>query len=61
MAFYTEIECDSCNTSITRGTIVTKGEMVRTARSRGWSVGKYHLCPTCRKERNRLKKKGLIN
>ena len=61
MAFCTEIVCDACATCITRGTIVTKGGMIRDARTRGWSIGKYHLCPECRKKRRQLIKENWLN
>ena len=39
MGFCTEIVCDGCSMCITRGTIMTKGNMIRIARKQGWSVG----------------------
>lgn len=61
MGFCTEIVCDVCASCITRGTIVTKGNMIKIARKNGWSVGKYHLCPDCKKKRSQLIKDGWLN
>ena len=60
MGFCTEIVCDACSNCLTRGRIVTKGSMVRMARGQGWSVGKYHLCPDCKKIRRKLIKDGWL-
>ena len=60
MGFYTEIVCEGCSTCITIGSIATKGSMRRIARKNGWSVGKYHLCPDCRKNRKKLVKEGWL-
>ena len=60
MAFCTEIICDACASCITIGTIATKGSMVRTARKQGWSIGKYALCPECKKKRKQLIKDGWL-
>ena len=56
----TEIVCDVCALCITRQTIVTKGDMIKIARKNGWSVGKYHLCPDCKKIRGQLIKDGWL-
>lgn len=61
MGFCTEMVCDVCTTCITRTTIMTKKDMIRIARNQGWSVGKYHLCPDCKKKRSQLIKDGWLN
>lgn len=60
MAFCTEIVCDACGICITKNTLRTKGQMIHIARQEGWSIGKYHLCPECRKRRRLLIKEGWI-
>lgn len=60
MAFCTEIVCDGCSNCITRGTLVTKGHMISYARECGWSIGKYHLCPACKKNRKKLIAEGWL-
>lgn len=61
LAFCTEIVCDGCSNTITRGTIVTKGRMIQLARSEGWSVGKFALCPDCKQKRRQLIKEGWLS
>lgn len=61
MGFCTEIVCDACSVCITRGAIESKGHMISLARKQGWSVGKYHLCPECKKKRIQLIKDGWLN
>lgn len=61
MAFCTEIVCDACSDCITKGRLCTKGQMIRNARDQGWSIGKYHLCPECKKKRKQLIKEGWLN
>ena len=60
MAFCSEIVCDGCGVSISIMRIATKGEMIRLARSDGWSVGKWELCPDCRRKKAELLKNGWI-
>ena len=63
MSFETDIYCDGCGEVIfycAHDSVSTKGGMIRQARKQGWSIGKYHLCPKCKKNRTKLKKEGWI-
>lgn len=60
MSFATEINCDACGELIHVSGIATKKKMLAKARSAGWSMGKYHLCEICRKNRAKLKAEGWI-
>lgn len=63
MSFEVDIHCDGCGETIYichHDRVVTKGLMIRKARKHGWSIGKYHLCPECRKKRNKLKAEGWL-
>ncbi len=60
MAFCTEIVCDGCSFYITKSRILSKEQMIHIAREAGWSIGKYHLCPECRKKRHQLIKDGWL-
>lgn len=42
------IICDKCGERIS-WEHVGKTHVIRFARMRGWSIGKKHLCPNCRK------------
>ena len=59
--FETTIICDGCGGVISYAQIVNKTGMTMTARKKGWSIGKYHLCPECKKKRSQLKKEGRLN
>lgn len=61
MAFATEIYCDGCYKVIKNPGICTKGYMIRSARNKGWSIGKWHLCPYCKNHKKKLKEKGYIS
>lgn len=61
MAMATEMYCDGCNKVIHHDSIRTKGSMIRSARKQGWSVGKWDLCPYCRKNKKKLKEQGYIH
>lgn len=50
MSFCTEIVCDGCCDCITIGKICTESQMIHNARANNWSIGKYHLCPECKKK-----------
>lgn len=45
----TSIICDRCGCSFSLHNIVPKYLIIDFARENSWSVGKYHLCPDCRK------------
>lgn len=60
MSFCTEIVCDGCCDCITIGKICTKSQMIHNARANNWSIGKYHLCPECKKKRKQLIKDGWL-
>lgn len=49
MAVYAVIECDRCGEKIWYNHI-GKTHILRWSRENGWSIGKKHLCPYCRKE-----------
>ena len=61
MGFCTEVVCDGCADVIHRNRILSKGLITRIARKEGWSIGKYTLCPKCKKNRAKLKKDGWLN
>lgn len=63
MSFELDIHCDACGNTLyycSHTNVPTKGFMIRQARKSGWSVGKYHLCPECKKNISKLKKEGMI-
>lgn len=46
--------CDECGDQITyektsKEWLPSKMQLIRFARKRGWTVGKYILCPDCRR------------
>lgn len=45
----TAIQCDGCGLEMFFNSIVSKWLIVNIARKEGWSVGKWHLCPKCKK------------
>lgn len=59
--FETAIICDGCGGAIAYADNVHKCILVMIAREKGWSIGKYHLCPDCKKMRKKLKKDGVLN
>lgn len=63
MSFEVDIHCDACGDTVyycSHYNVITKGRMIKHAREHGWSIGKYHLCPDCKKKRNKLKAEGLL-
>lgn len=60
MSFKTSICCDGCGDSLYCMDILTKQYITSSAREFGWSVGKYHLCPECKKKRAALIKEGYL-
>lgn len=58
MSFETAVHCDGCGDTIFICQIVPKWLITEKARESGWSMGKYHLCPECKKKRGQLKKDG---
>lgn len=61
MSFETAVHCEGCGDTYYICDIVPKRLMVKKARDYGWSIGKYHLCPECKKKRSQLKKEGWLN
>lgn len=53
--YQTVIECDDCGESWSEAA-TTQNEMIKLARSKGWSYGKRILCPHCKIERKRNSK-----
>jgi len=48
------IECDACGEGLLwRNYSISKTRMEYIARRKGWSIGKQHLCPKCRKSRKK--------
>lgn len=60
MALATEMYCDGCGEIRHFNSCIGRTVMERMARKDGWSVGKYHLCPVCRKNKKQLIKDGWI-
>lgn len=60
MSFETTIHCDGCGEPLYWSKIISKASVVARARKDGWSIGKNHLCPECRKKKSKLKKEGWI-
>ena len=50
----TSICCDKCGKQLTYLTAVGSTCMKSLARKGGWSVGKQHLCPNCRKKKRSM-------
>lgn len=50
MAVYAVIECDRCGKTSWYGHI-GKTYILKWSRENGWSIGKQHLCPNCRKKK----------
>lgn len=61
MALATEMYCDGCGEIRHYSGCVTKSLMQRLARKDGWSIGKYDLCPECRKKKSQLIKEGWLS
>ena len=51
MGLHTRIECDECQGAMIFNGISTKKTVILVARTKGWSVGKKILCPTCRNKK----------
>jgi Fe2+ or Zn2+ uptake regulation protein len=60
MALATEMYCDGCGEIRHFNNCIGKVAMERWARQDGWSIGKYHLCPECRKKKSQLIKEGWL-
>jgi len=60
MSLCTEIYCDGCGVGLRYSGCIGKTHIQRWARKDGWSIGKYDLCPDCKKNRKQLKKDGWI-
>lgn len=60
MSYETAVHCDGCGDTLYFLNIIPKWLIISKARESGWSMGKYHLCHECRKNRNKLKKEGWL-
>ena len=60
MGFISGICCDGCGLEMYFESIEPKYMIVDRARKNGWSVGKLHLCPQCRKNKKELKKEIVL-
>lgn len=49
--FETSIYCDKCKKGFSFLKIEPKWFMVQEARDQGWTIGKMHLCPDCKRRR----------
>ena len=54
--FETSIYCDKCGSGFYFPNIETKKFMAATAKEKGWTIGKIHLCPKCNGKKNRRTK-----
>lgn len=48
--FETSIFCDKCGCGFSFPEVEPKWFMTETAREKGWTIGKRHLCPNCNKK-----------
>lgn len=55
--FETSIYCDKCGSGYSFPDIEPKYFMIKIVREKGWTVGKKHLCPNCRKWNRRTGEK----
>ena len=60
MGFITGIQCDGCGLEMFFASIEPKWLLVDRARKEGWSIGKWNLCPECKKHRRELAKDGML-
>lgn len=60
MGFITGIQCDGCGLEMFFASIEPKWLITDRARKEGWSIGKWHLCPECKKHRRELIKDGTL-
>lgn len=52
--FYVEVMCDKCGeTTANCSRHVPKWLLVKIARENGWTMGKKHLCPKCKKKKSK--------
>lgn len=64
MSFELDIHCDVCGETVfycSQNRVPGKYPMIRMARNKGWSIGKYHLCPGCKKKRRQLIADGRLS
>lgn len=59
--FETNMICDNCGDGFQFQSIKSKWFMIKTARIMGWSVGKKHLCPNCRKWDRRVGDRNVVD
>lgn len=62
MSISTEMHCDACGELLFKHGAVGRVYMEKKARKEGWQIGKYHLCPKCKKKGiSQLKKEGWLS
>jgi len=61
MARATEMYCDGCGKIRHYSGCVCNIHMEKLARKDGWSIGKWDLCPDCKKQKQKLKREGWIH
>lgn len=52
--FWSGITCDGCGQQLVYGNIMPQNRLIVLARQERWSIGKYHLCPSCKKKMKEL-------
>ncbi len=52
MSFFSGFACDECGVRHGLFGVYAASQLTAIARRGGWTVGKQHLCPKCRKKEN---------
>ncbi len=55
MAIETYIYCDKCGDGYAWHTAMNTTRAVMLMRQKGWTVGKYWLCPNCKRRKEKKK------
>lgn len=58
--FWSGITCDGCGLQQQSHIIMPKNRLIVLAKQEGWSIGKYHLCPFCKKKMKELIEGGYL-
>ena len=58
--FWSGITCDGCGQQLAYANIMPKNRLIVLARQEKWSIGKYHLCPSCKKKMKELIEGGYL-
>jgi NAD-dependent SIR2 family protein deacetylase len=53
MGFIANVYCDKCGARYTNSSYYLKKDVVRHMRRQGWTMGKYDICPDCKKSRGK--------